>query len=388
MAHQTTTGAERRLLDLLPRSIGLHRCVITCRTQFFPETSRHLTTKDGHFVIGEYECPLLYLSLFDECQVRKYLDRHFGVGLRAGVRNLAMHGSWVDPARRDAEEAALAMEKLRMRPLLLSYIQDFLPDLSGTAVDFRNRYAIYARLVDRWLMRDAGKPLGLPSAEGWRIAALLAIHMLRTGCRKIPGDKLTTVPGIEAIPQFQIGSRSLMNRTSDGEFQFAHETIQDFLLAWTLLNWQPAFRTDGVLLSLEAWRFLEGGRKLVGDLTVELRGARFCLGPALRAVQWLAEVSRIELILITPGRFRRRSGNAPVGRRRDKERRSTMDRNVQNLKGRTQRSISSDGLMRTAGARPTRSAGRCPTTGVCTTCTGTCGSGAWIMAVGWTGREV
>ena len=68
-AHSHARGPEGRLLELLPRLVQFHRIILTCRTQFFPETSVHLTTLAGHFVVGPYECPLKYLSLFSDTQV-------------------------------------------------------------------------------------------------------------------------------------------------------------------------------------------------------------------------------------------------------------------------------------------------------------------------------
>jgi hypothetical protein len=129
--------------------------------------------------------------------------------------------------------------------LLLSRIDDFVSQEGRPGVDFHNSYAVYHRLVDQWLKRDAPKLHGLDTAAGWRVAVLLALHLTRAGVRKIGGDQLAGIPGLDDIPRFKLEARSLLNRNKDREFQFAHATIQEFLLAHAVLNPAPDFEVAG-----------------------------------------------------------------------------------------------------------------------------------------------
>jgi|GEM_PF-2360146 len=298
-AHDPSAGADKRLLDLLPRVVRFQRTVITCRMQFFPEMSRHLTTLPGHFVIGAYECPLKYLSLFNEEQVEEYLARRFRPNRRRRLYQALTGRVFGNQKLDEARRAAGAMESLRMRPLLLSYIEDFVSSDDRPCVDFGNRYNLYHRLVDQWLRRDAVKHLGMKPDEGWRVAVLLALHMVRQGPKQIHRDELTCAEGLEQIPRFKIEARSLISRTEDFRYQFAHTTIQEFLLAHAVLN-RP-FDVRNIPLSREAFRFLLDGQKLMGKETLDLRGARMDFAEAgmeLVRLKW-----GMDLVPIPAGTF-------------------------------------------------------------------------------------
>lgn len=126
-----------------------------------------------------------------------------------------------------ARAVAGLMQSLRLRPLLLSYIDDFFTKEGRVAVDFTNQYAVHYRLVDEWLRRDARKPLGLDVTESWQVAMRLALHFARRGVRRMHRDELLAEPGLRAVPDFKIVSRSLVNRVSGSLFQFAHNTIPE-----------------------------------------------------------------------------------------------------------------------------------------------------------------
>lgn len=70
-------GVDARLEGLLVRMVRFRRAILTCRTQFFPESSPHFG-KQHHFLVGtKYECALKYLALFDDRQVERYLRGKF-----------------------------------------------------------------------------------------------------------------------------------------------------------------------------------------------------------------------------------------------------------------------------------------------------------------------
>ncbi|MBF8305206.1 MAG: FGE-sulfatase protein, partial [Acidobacteria bacterium] len=317
-AHRSPNAAEGRLLELLPRLARFHRTVITCRTQFFPETSRHLTTRPGHFVISPYECPLKYVSLFTDEQVELYLRKRFRPAPARRLLRVVTGWRLDDPKLAEARAAARSMDSLRLRPLLLSYIDDFVGGEDSVSVDFANRYAVFHRLVDRWLMRDARKPLGMETAESWRVATLLALHLTRQGRKQISRDELAAIDALREIGRFKIEARSLINRTDNFQFQFAHATIQEFLLAHAILSDDPQFDLRGLQLSREAFRLLIHGQRFLGKKNLELRGA--ALGPGCEPIEWLRLIFGIELIPIQPGEFLMGSPEDEAGRFRSETR--------------------------------------------------------------------
>ena len=298
-AHDHPQGAQGRLLDLLPRLVGFHRIILTCRSQFFPENSPHLTTLQGHFVVGSFECPLKYLSLFNDTQVEAYLRKKYD---RSQILRLvrALTGG-EEPKLAKAREAAKAMESLRLRPLLLSRIDDFVNDAGQGCVDFHNTYAVYHRLVDQWLMRDAQKHAGMSAEESWRVAILLALHLTRLGVRKLGRDALAQVPGLEEIPRFKLEARSLLNRNKDREYQFAHNTIQEFLLVHAILVPRADFDPRGLDLSREAWRLVQDGKKFLKLSALNLRGAR--VGFLDAPIGFALATCGTELVPIAPDEF-------------------------------------------------------------------------------------
>ncbi len=299
-AHDHAEGAQGRLLELLPLLVGFHRVILTCRSQFFPENSPHLTTLQGHFVVGPYECPLKYLALFNDAQVDEYLAKHYRPGGVFQRLSRALLGE-PDTNLAEAREAAKAMESLRLRPLLLSRIDDFVSRDGRPCVDFHNRYAVYHRMVDQWLMRDAPKHQGMTTQESWRVAVLLALHLTRQGRRKISRQALGEIDGLQDIPRFKLEARSLLNRNKDREFQFAHNTIQEFLLAHAILDGAADFDVAGLALSREAFRFLIDGKRFLNRETVDLRGARADFPEA--AIELVHLDFGLELVAIAPGEF-------------------------------------------------------------------------------------
>ncbi len=309
-AHDHGEGAQGRLLELLPKLAGFHRVVLTCRSQYFPENSPHLTTLPGHFVIGNHECPLKYISLFNDGQVEDYLVRRYKPRLLARI--IRAFSGEEDPKLAEARKAAKSMESLRLRPLLLSRIDDFVGRDDRPGVDFGNSYAVYHRLVDQWLMRDAEKPLGMTLEESWRVAVLLALQLTRSGLRKISSEELAGLEGLREIPRFKLEARSLLNRNKDREFQFAHATIQEFLFAHAILHHEPDFDVAGLELTRVAFRFLQDGKKLKGQVSLDLHGAKADFPDA--AIELIEAAFGLQMVALPPGEFLMGSPASEIGR--------------------------------------------------------------------------
>lgn len=72
---------EARLMAILKATEHFRRVIVSCRTQFFPETGADPFGNPGRVEVGGYICPMMFLSLFDENQVAAYLRKRLAVAL-------------------------------------------------------------------------------------------------------------------------------------------------------------------------------------------------------------------------------------------------------------------------------------------------------------------
>nr|VFK68095.1 MAG: hypothetical protein BECKUNK1418G_GA0071005_11945 [Candidatus Kentron sp. UNK]VFK73412.1 MAG: hypothetical protein BECKUNK1418H_GA0071006_11985 [Candidatus Kentron sp. UNK] len=103
---------KARLLSILAATVNYRRVIISCRTQFFPETGNDPFGRPGRVQIDAYTCPMIFLALFDEDQVNRYLTKRFPNRLRI----------FPNPVRKRAQQLVQGMQSLRFRPLLLALI--------------------------------------------------------------------------------------------------------------------------------------------------------------------------------------------------------------------------------------------------------------------------
>jgi len=222
-----------RLVALLDATTQFRRVILSCRTQFFPETGSDAFGRPGRVEVGGYTCPMVFLSLFDDAQVDAYLCKRFPD--RWHERLL-----WQDnPQRLKAEELVGSMQSLRFRPLLLAHIRDIL----DAAEREWNAYSLYQALVDRWLDREERKLRkqlpNPPSKETlWRVCTAVALHMQSRGERLLEHPDLDVLtagfPELANLEHFDVGGRSLLNRNAAGAFRFSHYSIQEFLVVHAL----------------------------------------------------------------------------------------------------------------------------------------------------------
>ncbi|MCP5085796.1 MAG: hypothetical protein GY952_03180 [Rhodobacteraceae bacterium] len=228
---------EERLLAILKASEHFRRVIISCRTQFFPETGADPFGNPGRVEVGGYICPMMFLSLFDENQVGAYLEKRFPL-------------RWYDPRsygnralRARAEVVMASMQSLRFRPLLLAHVRDIL-----RAEDREwNAYRLYEALVEAWLLREETKLRkqldNPPDKEAlWSVCATVAQHLQQRGSRtlsRIELDELVRgLPPVAHLKAFDAGGRSLLNRNAEGAYRFSHYSIQEFLVAHALVTHQ------------------------------------------------------------------------------------------------------------------------------------------------------
>jgi len=228
---------EERLIELLLETRNFRRVLITCRTQFFPETGADPFGNPGRVTVSGFICPMLFLSLFDDRQVSDYLRKRFPDPWHHGLTGRE------NERRRRAEQLLKPMRSLRSRPLLLAHI-----DLLEVKAQQWNEYTTYEALIETWLLREVRKLAGqgvkpLPSKDDlWAACTAVAVQMQsqsqgqRTLSQADLQELVAAMPTIGNIERFDFGGRSLMNRTSDRTYRFSHYSIQEFLVVHALVE--------------------------------------------------------------------------------------------------------------------------------------------------------
>ncbi|MCB9761157.1 MAG: pentapeptide repeat-containing protein [Alphaproteobacteria bacterium] len=262
---------EERLSELLHATQNFRQVVLTCRTQFFPRGGPRPIERPDTVEVGGFVCPMVYLSPFSDPQVDDYLTRIYPNRLLDELRRWFTRVD--NQALEQARELVRPMRSLRMRPLLLSYIED----LRQHGVDDWSEFGLYDTLVDAWLRREERKHSARrahdPALPEVTRAALLAAseavarRMHQQGRRTLTLDEigglLATDQGLGRLDVLDLGGRSLLNRTSEGDFRFSHYSIQEFLVVRQLVRGalgDTRLRASGQML-----RFLMDWRRLNQD---------------------------------------------------------------------------------------------------------------------------
>lgn len=219
---------EDRLLEILEATKSFCKVIITCRTQFFPSHDLDPLEVPGRIKIGPFICPSKYLSVFDESQVDKYLEKRFPKKLFIDKNK---------DKREKAKSIVSRMGSLRCRPMLLSFIEDLVD--TEEKISVWSEYALYKSLVRNWLIREESKT-GIKSDILLETCARLAFEMQSQKMVKISHNDLTSLIGkfnnIEKVKKLDITGRSLLNKNSAGEYRFAHYSIQEFLVVYFVLE--------------------------------------------------------------------------------------------------------------------------------------------------------
>lgn len=266
---------DLRMKEILEATKEFKEIVITCRTQFFP-SDKEIPDDTGYTTFGgeqeSYKFYRVYLSVFDEKDIKKYLKKRFSFFQRS--------------KRKKAFQIVKKSPNLVMRPMLLSYIND-LVDENRT---FEYSYEIYEVLVDKWIERESKKH-GIRqkygSEEKYRELLLnfsqtLAINLYekreeRGGYFITKDDfiknadrlQITDVDNYE-MTETEVRSKSLLNRNAEGKYKFSHKSIFEYFLAKELIQngkLLSTFDFDGMSATeMFLDEMLEPFRKLTGVL--------------------------------------------------------------------------------------------------------------------------
>jgi uncharacterized protein YjbI with pentapeptide repeats len=218
-----------RVTEILRATREFHRVILSCRTAYFPDGRQDALSRVGEFASGGLRCPTVFLSLFNNTQMDKYLKRRF--------RRME------EPNRKRAKSILNEMGSLRARPLLLSCVDDFI----HSRCKIWNEFSTYEALVDAWLDREQRKIRTADSRVKFSKETLLdaCIKMARwmqlsesrrcLSKAELAGSHLQE-PEIGHVESLDCRGRSFLRRDSAGAYRFTHASIQEFLIALGVKN--------------------------------------------------------------------------------------------------------------------------------------------------------
>ncbi|MGI1998688.1 pentapeptide repeat-containing protein [Shewanella frigidimarina] len=255
-------GTDKRLTKILEATTCFYRVIITCRTQFFPETAESAFNTMGKISFNSYDCPLIYLSLFTNEQVDAYLEKRYPRRLKF------IFNQFDDPKQYDAKQAVKNINSLQFRPFLLSHVETLLESHRQGATE----YELYKGLVETWLNREVIKlrkhhDKDVNKEDLLKACVWLAETMQRQSTHTVALKHITQLCHresriallkdsadrvIEGIDHIDIGTSSLLNRNSYGEFRFSHLSIREFLIVYgveldIIRDNNPFNKTDNML---------------------------------------------------------------------------------------------------------------------------------------------
>ena len=249
---------EKRLLKVLQASSNFRRVIITCRTQFFPEKGVSSYGTQEKLVIGGYTCPIVFLSPFDQRQVSEYLKKRY-----------PNHSDPIEQEKIERSYSILTNAKsLSFRPFLLSHIEDLLNSEEREWTEL----AVYEELVSVWIRREVRKKSAASlTEEQLRLACIaIAAKMQESGTRYLTKNELAKLikklPEIGNVANVEYGSKSLLNRNSEGNYRFSHFSVQEYFLSKYVIE-----------LSIPDKKYEVNPIKLISVVRNKIRLTRKCL---------------------------------------------------------------------------------------------------------------
>ncbi len=238
---------KQRMSDILNKAWRFRAVVITCRTHFFPSekeqpylTSQYQFGGEG----GEYTFQHLYVSVFSDWDVLRYLHKRF---------NVLNPFNWQKLWR--AWQLTRKSQNLIVRPMLLSHIRDLVKQNR----DYEYSYQVYEALIDEWIDRESRKP-GIRekygSVEAFKekikiFSQELAVDMYnnreKRGGLFIRYDEPffsetgMSLSGLEEdwgkaiVKESELRSRALLNRNTEN-YKFSHKSVLEYFLAIATLK--------------------------------------------------------------------------------------------------------------------------------------------------------
>jgi len=231
-------GLEERLGALLRATRNFRQVIITCRTQFFPKGGPLPVERPGRVEIAGFICPMLYLSPFSDEQVNEYLHKVYPLTTAQKFWNWL---GWTSPQLPEHEQAEAILAKVRTvqyRPMVLSHIEKLIEH--GEKVE--GEYDLYNAIVTNWLLREEQKHEDLTCEDLRQACHTIALRMHGSEPRRTitMREIWELLPEMaNSLDELKVSGRGLLNRTSSGDFRFAHFSIQEFMVVQGVLGRLP-----------------------------------------------------------------------------------------------------------------------------------------------------
>jgi sulfatase modifying factor 1 len=230
---------RKRLDEIVELTRDFREVVITSRTQYFPgQEDKPYELKIPRFDDkGFHTLAKMYLSPFDDDEIRRYLNKKYGV-----------LQFWNRRKKRIAESIVKASPKLMVRPMLLAYIDYLVEDER----QFKTTYQIYESLIEKWIEREANKRKHESTSRekfksdlnAFSRKIALVIYDKHRQHSTLSVDKGTASQLCEAenleLRDYEITGQSLLTRDANHHWKFAHKSILEFFLAKEAVE-NPAF---------------------------------------------------------------------------------------------------------------------------------------------------
>lgn len=225
---EASKNFENRLIYLLKLTQKFNKVIITCRTQFFP-SDKEIPLETGIMKIGPrsagdkgiYKLWKLYLSPFEDDDIRKYLKKVYSI--------------FSYKKKRKAFKLINRIPLLSVRPMLLSYI----PDIVNSNQEVSFVHELYEIMVNAWLVRES-KWINKSTLEKFSSSLSIDLYNNREerGMERIHFNDLDNYPALNDLhlSKWQVSGRSLLNRNAEGYYKFAHRSIMEYFYIRELLN--------------------------------------------------------------------------------------------------------------------------------------------------------
>jgi hypothetical protein len=251
----TSLDVKERLQQIYQATYDFKTVVMTCRIQFFesyfeePELSG---IKKYGVNKGEHGVHRLYIKPFNKSDIEKYLRLKFRSNkTKQKISSLAV----------------LRFRNILMRPLILSYIDEIVDEISEES----NEIDVYRLVISKWIKREAvlySDPV-LFEDKLLQFSKKVALFFFEKALEL--KSRIATVDEILILAKqfnvdlnrLELKSRSLLTRDINGHYSFSHKSFYEYFIALNILD-------DPALYKLNDMRFFDRALFFVGNHCLEL----------------------------------------------------------------------------------------------------------------------
>jgi len=252
----TYEGAADHLSSLIAASEGNAKIIVSSRTQYFLTDEQVQTALTDRVASTAAGMVLIQLKGFNETQIRTYLSNRFGSPAEAA--------EWYQLID-DIRDLLGLSQNPRMLGFICALGQDRLARI-GDELGRIKAADLYRELIEAWLRFEETRATGpgalstLRGDDRFEALVALATRLWETGASDIAIadlDKaaaallshLSDTDLTVAEASHTLGSGSLLTRSADGRFAFAHQSVLEWLIAYKAGSQLAGDDADPLVLS-------------------------------------------------------------------------------------------------------------------------------------------